>query len=114
MSAALSTSPAVAKRIASREPSALVTREVDNLVSRLLGEIKVPFNSLGTRVLNQLSDLKRLLSTDYNEVAQVVEKEIKQHIPTHGILQGLGSPQLLGHLEKLFSPRQLVLRHERY
>ena len=123
MSAALS-SPAVSKRIASREPSALVSREVDNLVSRLLGEIKVPFNSLSTRVLNQLSDLKRILSTDYSDVpalpdkpllkelAQVVEKDIKQHIPTYGSLQDLGSPQLLGHLEKLFGPRQLVLRHD--
>ncbi len=122
MSAALSTSPAVAKRIASREPSALVTREVDNLVSRLLGEIKVPFNSLSTRVLNQLSDLKRILSTDYSDVpalpdkpllkelARVVEKDIKQHIPTYGSLQDLGSPQLLAHLEKLFGPRELELR----
>ena len=94
MSAALS-SPAVSNRIASREPSALVTREVDNLVSRLLGEIKVPFNSLGTRVLNQLSDLKRILSTNYNDVpalpdkpllkelAQVVEKDIKPVSYTH-------------------------------
>src|SRR5271166_4921475 len=126
MSAALSTSPAVAKRIASREPSALVTREVDNLVSRLLGEIKVPFNSLSTRVLNQLSDLKRILSTDYSDVpalpdkpllkelAQVVEKDIKQHIPTYGSLADLGSPQLLGHLSKLFGPRELELRAEPY
>ena len=125
MSAALS-SPAVSKRIASREPSALVTREVDNLVSRLLGEIKVPFNSLSTRVLNQLSDLKRILSTDYNDVpalpdkpllkelAQVVEKDIKQHIPTYGSLRDLGSPQLLAHLDNLFGPRKLELRAERY
>jgi hypothetical protein len=134
MSAALS-SPAVSKRIASREPSALVTREVDNLVSRLLGEIKVPFNSLGTRVLNQLSDLKRILSTDYNDVpalpekpllkelAQVVEKDIKQHISTYGSLQDLGrrlgtgagrDPQLLGHLDNLFGPRKLELRAEPY
>src|SRR5271155_6202995 len=113
MSAALSTSPALAKGSAARQPSALVTREVDNLVSRLLGEIKVPFHSLSTRVLNQLSDLKRILSTDYNDVpalpdkpllkelAQVVEKDIKQHIPTYGSLQDLGSPQLFGHLGKL-------------
>ncbi len=126
MSAALSTSPSVAKRIASREPSALVTREVDHLVSRLLGEIKVPFNSLSARVLNQLSDLKRILSTDYNDVpalpdkpllkelARVVEKDIKQHIPTYGSLRDLGNPQLRAHLENLFGPRQLELRAERY
>ena len=58
----------MAKRITPREPDALATREVDHLVSRLLSEIKVPFGSLGTRVLNQLADLKRILSTDYLEV----------------------------------------------
>src|SRR6202050_5796036 len=111
MSAALS-SPAVSKRIASRGPLALVSREVDHLVSKLLAKIKVPFNSLSTRVLNQLSDLKKILSTDYNDVpalpdkpllkelAQVIEKDIRQHIPTYGSLQDLGSPQLLGHLGK--------------
>ncbi len=80
MSAALSTSPSVAKRIASREPSALVTREVDHLVSRLLCEIKVPFNSLSARVLNQLSDLKRILSTDYNDVPALPDKPLLKEL----------------------------------
>ena len=48
------------------------------------------------------------------ELARVVEKDIKQHIPTYGSLQDLGSPQLLGHLEKLFGPRKLELRAEPY
>jgi hypothetical protein len=122
----MTTSPAMARRIAPREPDALATREVDRLVSRLLGEIKVPFGSLGTRVLTQLADLKRILSTDYmdvpalpqrpllKELAGVVEKDIKQHIPTYGTLSDLGSPQLLGHLGKLFGPRELELRAEPY
>jgi hypothetical protein len=122
----MTTSPAMAKRIAPREPDALVTREVDRLVSRLLGEIKVPFGSLGTRVLTQLADLKRILSTDYMEVpalpqkpllkelAGVIERDIKQHIPTYGNLSDLGSPQLLRHLGKLFGPRELELRAEPY
>jgi hypothetical protein len=122
----MTTSPAMAKRIAPREPDALVTREVDRLVSKLLGEIKVPFGSLGTRVLTQLADLKRILSTDYMEVpalpqkpllkelAGVIERDIKQHIPTYGNLSDLGSPQLLGHLGKLFGPRELELRAEPY
>ena len=126
MSAALTSLPAIAKRTASREPDALAAREVDQLVSRLLNEIKVPFSSLGTRVLTQLADLKRILSTDYadvpalpqkpllKELAQVVEKDIKQHIPTYGSLSDLGSPQLLGHLGKLFGPRELELRAEPY
>jgi hypothetical protein len=122
----MTTSPAMAKRIAPREPDALVTREVDRLVSRLLGEIKVPFGSLGTRVLTQLADLKHILSTDYMEVpalpqkpllkelAGVIERDIKQHIPTYGNLSDLGSPQLLRHLGKLFGPRELELRAEPY
>jgi hypothetical protein len=126
MSAAMTTSPAMARRITPREPDALAAREVDRLVSKLLGEIKVPFGSLGTRVLTQLADLKRILSTDYMEVpalpqkpllkelAEVVEKDIKQHIPTYGNLSDLGSPQLLGHLGKLFGPRELELRAEPY
>lgn len=126
MSAALSPSTAAARRVASREPDALVTREVDHLVSKLLGEIKVPFGSLGTRVLHQLSDLKKILTADYTDVpalpakplakelAQIIEKDIKQHIPTYGSLADLGSPQLLGHLGKLFGPRELELRAEPY
>ena len=126
MSAALTSLPAIAKRTASREPDALAAREVDQLVSRLLNELKVPFSSLGTRVLTQIADLKRILSTDYadvpalpqkpllKELAQVVEKDIKQHIPTYGSLSDLGSPQLLGHLGKLFGPRELELRAEPY
>jgi hypothetical protein len=126
MSASLTSLPAFAKRIEPREPDALATREVDRLVSKLLGEIKVPFGSLGTRVLTQLADLKRILSTDYldvpalpqkallKELAEVVEKHIKQHIPSYGNLSDLGNPQLRGHLSKLFGPRELELRHEPY
>jgi hypothetical protein len=126
MSAAMSTSPAMAKRIALREPNALVSREVDHLVSKLLTEIKVPFSSLGTRVLKQLSDLKKILSTDYNEVpalpskpllkelSMVVEKDIKRHIPSYGSLADLDNQQLRSHLNKLFGPRELELRAEPY
>ncbi len=107
MSASLTPSPAAAKRSGSREPDALVTREVDHLVSKLLGEIKVPFGSLGSRVLNQLADLKKILSTDYmdvpalpskpllRELEQIVENDIKQHMPA------LPSKPLLRELEQI-------------
>jgi hypothetical protein len=109
-----------------REPDALAAREVDHLVSKLLNEIKVPFSSLGTRVLTQLADLKKILSTDYmdvpalpsrpllKELAHIVEKDIKQHVPTYGSLSDLDNPQLIGHLDKLFGPRKLELRAEPY
>lgn len=112
--------------MSSRGPDALVSREVDLLVSKLLSEINVPFGSLGTRVLTQLSDLKKILSTDYMEVpalpskpllkelSRVVENDIKQHTPTYEGLADLASPQLIAHLENLFGPRQLELRAEPY
>jgi hypothetical protein len=126
MSAVLNSSHGIGKKIASRGPEALVSREVDLLVSKLLSEIQVPFSSLGTRVLTQLSDLKKILSTDYMEVpalpekpllkelAHVVESDIKQHTSTYGGLADLGSPALMAHLENLFGPRQLELRAEPY
>ena len=106
MSTALASSPA-RQTNASREPAALETREVDHLVSKLLAEIKVPFDSLGTRVLNQLSDLKKILSADYvdvpalpskpllKELAKIVENDIKQYMPA------LPSMPLLRELEQI-------------
>src|SRR6266851_8244267 len=126
MSAALTSSHTVARSMSSRGPDALVSREVDLLVSKLLGEIQVPFGSLGARVLTQLTDLKKILSTDYmqvpalpekpllKELARVVENDIKQHTPTYEGLADLASPQLIAHLENLFGPRQLELRAEPY
>jgi len=126
MSAAIAASPAFARRFTPREPDALKAREVDYLVSRLLGEIKVPIESIGTRVLNQLSDLKKILSTDYaeapalpskpllKELARIVETDIKKHIPSYGTLADLENQQLRDHLAKLFGPRQLELRAEPY
>jgi len=112
--------------MSSRGPDALVTREVDLLVSKLLGELNVPYGSLGTRVIAQLTDLKKILSTDYMEVpalppkpllkelAHIVESDIKQHTSTYGGLADLGSPALMSHLEHLFGPRELELRAEPY
>jgi hypothetical protein len=126
MSAALISSSTTAERMPSREPAALETREVDHLVSRLLAEINVPFDSIGTRVLNQLSDLKKVLSADYadvpalpskpllQELAKIVENDIKRYTSAYAGLADLGSPQLLGYLGKLFGPREVELRAEPY
>jgi len=73
------------------QADALTVREVDALVSRLLDEIKIPFTSVGKRVMGQLTDLKKVLAADYREVpglprkpllrelSKVVETEIKSH-----------------------------------
>jgi len=112
--------------MSSRQPTALEAREVDELISKLLGEIKIPFGLLGTRVLNQLADLKKILSTDYveapalpsksllRELEQIVENDIKPNTPASGGLQALENQQLLAHLRRLFGPREIELRAERY
>jgi len=126
MSAALNPSLSNAKRAAGHQPDALAVREVDYLVSKLLGEIRVPYESLTKQVLGELSDLKQVLSADYSEVpalpskplakelARIVATDIKQHIPAYGGLADLSNDELLGHLGKLFGPRQLELRAEPY
>ena len=66
--------------MSSRGPDALVTREVDLLVSKLLGELNVPYGSLGTRVIAQLTDLKKILSTDYMEVPAMPSKPLLKEL----------------------------------
>ena len=107
-----------------RELDALAVREVDHLVSKLLTEIKVPFGSIGTRVIGQLADLKQILSADYNqaqamppkpllkELAQIVETEIKTHPEMWESLNN--SRQMLDHFGSVFGPRELELRAEPY
>ncbi len=121
-----SLNPSVPRKLPGlREPDALTAREVDGLVSRLLTEVKIPFPSLGKRVLGHLADLKKVLSTDYTEGAKlpskdllkelshVVEKEIKS--TSYGPLwQQWDSPDLLPRLSKIFGPREIEVRAEPY
>lgn len=117
----------MARQMLPREPDALAAREVDNLVSKLLSEIKFSVvDTFNGRIRNQLADLKKILSTDYMEVpalpskhllkelAGIVETDIKRHIPSYGSLADLRNSHLIGHLEKLFGQRQLELRAEPY
>src|SRR5579872_2324124 len=64
----------------SGQPDALRAREVDGLVSKLLTEVKIPFPSLGKRVLGHLADLKKVLSTDYTEAADLPEKNLLKEL----------------------------------
>jgi hypothetical protein len=123
MSAAPLTSLGLSRRSSSHEPDALATREVDNLVSQLLGEIKMPFGTIGKRVLGHLADLKQILSADYlngsalperqllRELGRVVDNDIKSH---DGRWKSLDSPDLLGHLFRKLGPREIELRAEPY
>lgn len=118
--------PTSAKKTASRETNALVAREVDGLVSRLLAEIKVPYGSIGNKMMNQFLDLKKVLSADYMEVSalpskplakelsKIVDTDIKRHLPEFSKLEDFANPQWLEHLNKLFGPRELELRAESY
>jgi hypothetical protein len=112
-------------------PNALVVREVDGLVSRLLEEIKVPYESVGKRALHQLADLKKILTANYLEgvalppkpllkrLASVVETEIKSLIEseTKSILSAdrtLETAPIVDHLTRMFGPREIELRAEPY
>jgi hypothetical protein len=116
-------SPDLGKRISSRGPDAMASREVDSLISRLLDEIKVPFNSMGKRVLVQLTDLKKVLSANYleepamperrlvRELAQVIDNDIKSY---DGRWHNLDSPEVIDKLFRNFGPREIELRAEPY
>jgi hypothetical protein len=123
MSATPSTAIGFTQRSSSHRPDALATREVDNLVSQLLGEIKIPFGSIGKRVLGHLADLKQILSADYlnctslperpllRELGRVVDTDIKSH---DGRWKSLDNPELLGNLFRKLGPREIELRAEPY
>jgi hypothetical protein len=114
----------IGTRIPSRNPDAMVSREVDGLVSRLLGETRIPFRSLSKRVLAQLTDLKQILTANYleakglpsrvmlQELSLIAEKEIRPHTAQWKSIDD--SPQLLSHMSKMFGPRELELRAEPY
>jgi hypothetical protein len=110
---------------------ALVVREVDGLVYRLLDEIKVPYESVGKRALHQLADLKKILTANYldgvalppkpllKQLADVVEAEIKSLIEsgTKSILsaeKALETEPIVDHLTRMFGPREIELRAEPY
>ncbi len=122
------------KRSFSRESDALTLREIDSLVSKLLTEIKVPFPSLGKRVINHLGDLKKILSANYleldafpektllKELSRIVENDIKGNM-TIVEMEGKGANNhwasldndaLLDHLSRIFGPREIELRAEPY
>ncbi len=110
------------------QPDALTAREVDGLISKLLTEVKIPFPTLGKRVLAHLADLKKVLSTDYMENAEIPEKNLLKELsrvvetdikaPMSGwepsATKPWEAPELLAHLTKVFGGRQLELRAEPY
>jgi hypothetical protein len=112
----------------SGQPDALAAREVDGLVSKLLTEVKIPFPSLGKRVLGHLADLKKVLSTNYTEqadlpekpllkeLARVVESDIMHPMSTwhQSGTKPWEAPELMPHITKLFGGRELELRAEPY
>jgi hypothetical protein len=103
---------------------ALRVREVDALVSKLLTEIQVSFDSLGRPLINRLVDLKRVLSADYREapglptkpllhdVGRIVDLEIKPHFPR--LSDDWDKSELLTHLTETFGPREIEVRAEPY
>jgi hypothetical protein len=112
----------------SGQPDALTAREVDGLVSKLLTEVKIPFPSLGKRVLGHLADLKKVLSADYleeadlpdkhllKELSRVVDSDIKNEMASwyQAGKKPWEAPEILPVITKLFGGRDLELRAEPY
>jgi len=119
---------AVRKGFDSPELDALTAREVDGLVSKLLSEVKIPFSSLGSRVLAHLADLKKVLAADYvasssfpskqliKELSSIVDKDIKAPLTQwqQSTDRPWNDPSLLSHLHGVFGGRELDLRAEPY
>jgi hypothetical protein len=126
MSAALMSMPFIKQRSAP-ELNALATREVDDLVWKLLDEIRVPFDSMGSRLIKQAADLKRVLSTDYLEVPALPEKpllrELSRLVDTdiksyttrwRSMLDNTDGKQFRDYVGKIFGQRELEVRAEPY
>jgi len=124
MSAALAHSPRIGRQLSGRGPDALVAREVDALVSRLLTETRIPFHSLGLRVLSHFADLKKILTANYleasglparpllSELSLIANNELRPYITDWKSIDD--SPELLSHLSRIFGPREIELRAEPY
>jgi hypothetical protein len=104
--------------------NALVAREVDSLVSRLLEDMELPYTSLGKKVVGNLSDLKQVLAADYREVpgmppvplvkelARIIHSdEIKQRIE---VWNDWDNPENFSSFTKLFGPREVKVKSEPY
>jgi len=122
------TAAAMRKSSSLQEPDALTTREVDGLVSKLLTDVKIPFPSLGKRVLGHLADLKKVLSTDYVESAKFPSKDLLKDLSRRvdtdikkpmtewqpSMAKPWEDPSYLEHLTKVFGGRDIELRAEPY
>lgn len=106
------------------QADALTVREVDALISRLLDEIKIPFTSVGKKVLGQLTDLKKVLAADYREVpglppkpllrelAKRVETDIKSHRDIWK--SSWDKPAVFTDWAREIGTREIEVRAERY
>ncbi|HUA33037.1 MAG TPA: hypothetical protein VMA09_05490 [Candidatus Binataceae bacterium] len=102
----------------------MVAREVDALVSRLLTETRIPFQSLGQRVLSHFADLKKILSANYlaaaglparpllRELSLIANNELRPYVTDWKSLDD--SPEMLSHMSRIFGPREIELRTEPY
>jgi hypothetical protein len=104
--------------------SALHVREVDTLISRLLGEIRLPLPAAGGAFLLHLGDLRKVLARDYRqapglpsremlrELAATLERDLKPLIRRATDVES--TPAMLDSMTRAFGPRSIEVCAQPY
>jgi len=60
--------------------NALSVREIDGLIWRLLDELGLPFDSVGTQALSELNDMRGVLLADYSQVPGLPSRKLLREL----------------------------------
>ncbi len=105
-------------------PDAIEVRDSDALIAKLLEELQISLLSINKQLLVKLTDLKKVLSTDYcqapglppapliTELSRIIERDIRSRF--HGLATNWNKDDLLRYLAEVFGPREIEVRAEPY
>jgi hypothetical protein len=103
---------------------AIEVRDSDALIAKLLEELQISLLSVNKQLISKLSDLKKVLATDYreapgmpakpllHELSRIIELEIRPRFP--GLSADFNKADLLKYLAEVFGPREIQVRAEPY
>lgn len=103
---------------------AIEVRDSDALIARLLEELQISLLSVNKQLLNKISDLKKVLATDYreapgmpanalvHELSRIVDLELRTRF--HGLSTNWDKQDLLRCLTEVFGPREIEVRAQPY